>query len=347
MKPDDNRSSYRDGNIGLPWILRAAHVVLDFVYVALMLVLLLVAIYIKMDSESVYGAADPKRWVQYKPDFPDDVISFEELQGLNPDVTGWLTIYGTNIDYPIAFRENDNWYYLSHNTLGDAESSGAIYLDGQNSPRFMDFNNILHGHHMAKHEMFGDLDRFAEKVFFDNHEYGNIFYNGRDHGIQIIATILTDGYDGDIYHVVPDNKEEKQRYIRAIYEKAKLIRGVDLSNREDTEQIREKLIEREKSPLTNKDKLFVFSTCNLSQTNGRYIIVAKELDHPIDNPFPKTELTKNDNGTIDAYTLMNRYGSLPLWMWFFLLILMIILTYVLYRISRNRDEKLGGIAHDT
>ena len=75
--------------------------VVDGIFVVLMLILLLCAIYIKMDSDSVYQGADPKRWIQYKPDFPEDVVSFEDLQKKNPDVKGWLTVYGTNIDYPV------------------------------------------------------------------------------------------------------------------------------------------------------------------------------------------------------------------------------------------------------
>jgi len=322
-------------------IVRFADQIVDGLFVVLMLLLLLVAIYIKMDSDSVYQGADPKRWIQYKPDFPEDVVSFEDLQKKNPDVKGWITVYGTNIDYPVLFSPEDNNYYLDHNSLKEPESSGSIFLDYRNNPDLTDFNNILHGHHMAEHKMFGDLDLFAKEDFFQKHEFGNLFYNGKDNGLQIIATILTDGYDANIYNTGIKTDEEKVKLINYIYQKAVLIRGVDLSNKEQSERERQLLQQGVTSPLTPRDTLIVFSTCNLTETNGRYIVVAKLLDHTVPNPYEETELKiRNNSEHIDTFTLFNRYGALPLWIWLAILILLIIVTFILYRLSRRRDRKI-------
>lgn len=315
--------------------------IVDGLFVVLMLFLLLVAIYIKLDSDSVYQGADPKRWIQYKPDFPEDVVSFEDLQKKNPDVKGWLTVYGTNIDYPVLYSPEDNNYYLNHNSFKEPESSGSIFLDYRNNPDLSDFNNILHGHHMAEHKMFGDLDLFAKDDFFQKHEFGNLFYNGKDNGIQIIATILTDGFDANIYNTNVQTDDERVKLINYIYQKAVLIRGVDLTNKEQSERERQLLQQGITSPLTPRDTLIVFSTCNLTETNGRYIVVAKLLDHTVANPYEETELKKKDNGErIDTFTLFNEYGALPLWVWFTILILLIILTFILYKLSRRRDRRI-------
>ena len=95
------------------------------------------------------------------------------------------------------------------------------------------------------------------------------------------------------------------------------------------------------SPLTPRDTLIVFSTCNLTETNGRYIVVAKLLDHTVPNPYEETELKiRNNSEHIDTFTLFNRYGALPLWIWLAILILLIIVTFILYRLSRRRDRKV-------
>lgn len=322
-------------------VIRFTDHIVDGLFVVLMLLLLLVAIYIKMDSDSVYQGADPKRWIQYKPDFPEDVESFEDLQKKNPDVKGWITVYGTNIDYPVLYSPEDNNYYLNHNSLKEPESSGSIFLDYRNNPDLSDFNNILHGHHMAEHKMFGDLDLFAKDDFFQKHEFGNLFYNGKDNGLQIIATILTDGYDANIYNTNVRTDDERVKLINYIYQKAVLIRGVDLTNKEQSERERQLLQQGVTSPLTPRDTLIVFSTCNLTETNGRYIVVAKLLDHTVPNPYEETELKIRNNGErIDTFTLFNRYGALPLWIWLAILILLIILTFILYRLSRRRDRKI-------
>lgn len=321
-------------------IIRFTDKIVDGLFVVLMLVLLLCAIYIKMDSDSVYQGADPKQWIQYKPDFPEDVETFEDLQKKNQDVIGWLTVYGTTIDYPLLFAPEDNNYYLTHNVLKEPESSGAIFLDYRNSKSFSDFNNILHGHHMAKHKMFGDLDLFTEEQYFQDHEFGNIFYDGEDHGFQIIATILTDGYDSTIYNTSIQTEAEKVEFINYIYFKASLIRGVDFKNKEQAERERELLKQGVTSPITPHDTILTFSTCNLEETNGRYIVIAKLLDHIVPNPYEETELKKENNERIDTFTLFNRYGALPLYVWCAILILLIILTFILYRLSRRRDRRI-------
>lgn len=315
--------------------------IVDGLFVVLMLFLLLVSIYIKLDSDSVYQGADPKRWIQYKPDFPEDVESFEDLQLLNPAVTAWLTIYGTNIDYPVLYSSEDNNYYLTHNAKNEFEGSGSIFLDYQNNPDFGDFNNIIHGHHMAEHKMFGDLDLFAKAEFFETHEFGNFYYNENNYGVQIIATVLTDGFDENIYNPFIKTEDEKLQFLSYIYGKAVLIRGVDLTNKDKESQERSRLQAQATSPITPNDRLLVFSTCNMNETNGRYIVVAKLLDHPVENPFPETELKFRNNGErIDTFTLFNRYGALPLWIWLAILILLIIVTFILYRLSRRRDRKI-------
>ncbi|MCG4817374.1 class B sortase, partial [Collinsella aerofaciens] len=74
-------------------------------------------------------------------------LSFEQLKELNPEVFGWLTVYGTNIDYPVT-QGKDNWKYVNTNALGEYSLSGAIFLDYTNRKDFQDFNSILYGHHM-------------------------------------------------------------------------------------------------------------------------------------------------------------------------------------------------------
>ena len=55
--------------------------IVDGIFVVLMLFLLLCSIYIKMDSDSVYQGADSKQWIQYKPEFPEEVESFDGVYG--------------------------------------------------------------------------------------------------------------------------------------------------------------------------------------------------------------------------------------------------------------------------
>ena len=124
-------------------VVRFTDRVIDGLFVVLMLFLLLCSIYIKMDSDSVYQGADPKQWVQYKPDFPEDVETFDDLQKKNPDVIGWITIYGTNIDYPVLHSKEDNDFYLNHSFDRSSSKAGWVFADFRNKIDSTDKNMII------------------------------------------------------------------------------------------------------------------------------------------------------------------------------------------------------------
>ena len=63
------------------------------------------------------------------PDKTDDsMLSIEELQKINPDIQGWLTIDGTNIDFPVVHTTN-NSKYLSRNYKNEYSVTGAAFMD--------------------------------------------------------------------------------------------------------------------------------------------------------------------------------------------------------------------------
>ena len=153
--------------------------------------------------------------------------TFEDLQKLNPDVIGWITIYDTNIDYPLLYSAESNNMYLGHNAKGEPQSSGSIFIDYRNKPDFTDFNTIIHGHHMDQHKMFGDIEKFRDQKFFEKHEYGNLYYNNKNYGIDLLVFLETDGYNGKIYAPAIDGEDAKLQYINYCYKKATYIRGVE------------------------------------------------------------------------------------------------------------------------
>lgn len=319
---------------------RGANRLVDFLFVLSMLLLLLVAIWTFWDSRQVYAAADPNRFIQYKPEFPEDVETFEDLQKRNPDVKAWLTIYDTKIDYPLVQTDNDD-YYMNHDVFGEVQSSGSLFMDYRNDAHFQDFNTIVYGHHMSERKMFGDIDLFLSEEFFNGHEFGNLYDGEKDNGLQIIAILEVDSHDLVLYYPGIKGEELRIKYINQIYNTAKYIRGVSSLERAAISA------EGRTSPLTPDDHILLLSTCSADITNGRFILVCKILDHIVGNPFPETEERRTGTG-IDSYTLYQKYGTLPFWAWVAIIILLIILTFILYRLSRRRDKRLreGEMAND-
>ena len=328
--------------------------VYDITFITLMLLLLLFAAYARWDSQQVYTQADPVHFIQYKPS-PPEMMSFEELQRINPDVLGWLTIYDTNIDYPLVIGE-DNEKYLDINPKLEHANAGSLFLDYRNAKNFSDFNTIVFGHHMAHHEMFGDLDLFLDEKFWDAHEFGNLIYNAQNHGLQFVAMLQCDAYDFFIYKPGITGEQSRVKYINRIYETAKYVRGVPtdtLRDMQKREVERKKALkeadetdsgensvfaQRRTSPVTPDDHLVLLSTCSADITNGRFILVAKILDGPVENPYPDTTPHKVKQG-IDTVKITAMIGRWKTTTWIIVLTVLILLVLALYVLSTYLYKK--------
>ena len=76
-----------------------------------------------------------------------DQDSFARLKEVNEDARGWITVYDTNIDYPVVQGENND-EYLNKTVTGDFALGGSIFLDSTNNNDFSEFNTVVYGHHM-------------------------------------------------------------------------------------------------------------------------------------------------------------------------------------------------------
>lgn len=93
------------------------------------------------------------------------VYDFEELQKSNADIYAWVTVPGTQTDYPVLQSETDN-YYLERNLDHSQGYPGCIYTNQCNAKDFSDYNTVLYGHNMKNGTMFGSLHQFEDEDFF-------------------------------------------------------------------------------------------------------------------------------------------------------------------------------------
>ena len=266
----------------------------DLVVMALILVVLAYAAYSIWDTNQIYTSSDSTVYETYKPTAEKDSPTFAELQKINPDVCAWISVYGTGIDYPVVQGENND-EYLNKTVTGDFALGGSIFLDSTNNNDFSEFNTVVYGHHMEKSEMFGDLDKFDDKSYFDEHQYGSLYYGGALHGLTVFAMVDGDAYDFTLYnpHVdgmssdsgdaasvngdSADSTEENSsrgnisgtdtsaetNYISYITSKAKYTRDIGVKP---------------------GDHIVMLSTC-ASGTNERYVLFARIEDNAEANPY--------------------------------------------------------------
>ena len=293
---------------------RALSRTVDNAVLLALLVILFIATYALYDTTRVNEEADPAKYSTYKPTTEEGQKSFEELRAMNPDVMGWLTIYGTSIDYPIVKAQKDNFEYLSKDVEKNWTTCGALYVDVHNQWNFQDFNTIIHGHHMADHKMFGDLDLFTKADYFNEHQYANLYYDGQNHGVELFAILTIDAYNPIVHSTNLTTDEAKQEFLDRIQKDKLLSRNLDI---------------------TMDDHLVTMTTCNLTETNGRFTLVGKILDHEVANPFPEEERT-GSTANIDLYNVFNSVLKYTVKQWILILIALIILVWLLYRLERRR-----------
>ena len=295
---------------------RTANSLVNFAVLAAILLLLAFGCYALWDSNQVYNAANAAQYEIYKPTVENEGKTFQELQAMNPEVFSWLTVYGTNIDYPVTQGE-DNMKYVNTNAEGNYSLSGSIFLDCGSSKDFSDFNSILFGHHMEKQAMFGEIGLFSDKDYFNARLYGSLYYNGTDHGLEFFAFLHTDAYDASVF-AAGVSGEARQAYLDGLLDKATFTRDIGV---------------------TVKDRIVLLSTCSAESTNGRDILVARITDELFDDAF-KTNETDNTgtHATVDGQT------GIPGWLWTALaaLVLLILLVIVLYH-KRKHLAREGDI----
>ena len=115
---------------------RLGNRILSMIAAIIILLMLLYGGYSLWDTVMVYrGAFLSSDLLQFKP--AEDAVespTLLELQAINPDVQGWLTIDDTHIDYPVVQGEND-MEYVNKDVYGEIAKSD------------LDFNNEYGGVH--------------------------------------------------------------------------------------------------------------------------------------------------------------------------------------------------------
>ena len=75
---------------------------------------------------------------------------------MNNDCFGWLSISGTNINYPVMHTPNNPQEYLHKNFYGEYSQNGVPFLDSRCAEDSS--NLIVYGHNMNNGTMFADLN---------------------------------------------------------------------------------------------------------------------------------------------------------------------------------------------
>ena len=185
---------------------------------------------------------------------------YKNLKDINDDYSGWLKVWGTQVDNPVVLGESND-EYLYKDFYGHESKAGTLFYD-----ETTDFskigNRIVYGHKMKDNTMFGTLDRFKDKSFFKNNGYVTLTDKYGEHIYRIFAAM-----------VIPGSSESRefiniQQWNNILDEKEKESMLSTVKGRSSIYQ----------EPFKTDDDTFLFLvTCDYTQSNGRLVLVARSI----------------------------------------------------------------------
>lgn len=156
------------------------------------------------------------------PDVPSEEpkfqVNFNELKKINSDVVGWIVIEGTQINYPIV-RGSNNTFYLNHSYDKTWNSYGSIFMDYESSSDFSSYNTFIYGHHTRNGSMFGELYKYMDAEYYENHKLFYLYTPKSNYEAQIFSAYV-DSTTSDSYNQFFSSEKEYAKYIKMIKDKS-------------------------------------------------------------------------------------------------------------------------------
>lgn len=119
-------------------------------------------------------------------------IDFHKLKNENKDIMAWIYIPGTTVDYPVLIGDT-NEEYLYKDLEGNYNPLGSIFSDAKKD--LSEDHIKIYGHNMREFQMFGELRKFLNKEYMEQHEKFYIYTENKSMECDIFSIFICDIYD--------------------------------------------------------------------------------------------------------------------------------------------------------
>ncbi len=158
---------------------------------------------------------------------PEMTEGGKALFEINPDYRGWLSIDGTDIDYPVVVEKaDDDTYYLKHLFDGSENKNGTLFIPvecetgvGTLSNGFAGgvcptTNILIFGHNQKSGKMFGKLESYLSQDFFEEHKLITFETAYEQRTYEVISVfrshVFMQGEEAFRYYFFYDAKTERE-----------------------------------------------------------------------------------------------------------------------------------------
>lgn len=194
----------------------------------------------------------------------DDLNQEEKNLEENPmqalkDYVGWLSIEGTQIDYPVMQHEQDPEYYLYRDFEGKYAYSGTPFLDAACDVSLPEKNLVIYAHNMKDGSMFGGLRNYRDINYLKAHPTFTFETAEGSKTYNIFALIEFKGH----------------------YDTLGLLEGIELETDEAYERFMDKirqhtLYDQALVPTERKSLCLLMTCVERSRGEGRLVLIGYE-----------------------------------------------------------------------
>ena len=179
----------------------------------------------------------------------------------NSDFTGWLSIEGMKINYPVI-QCGDDEYYLHHDFYGNEDKYGCLYVRERADLNTPGTNVVIYGHNMRDGSMFGDLDFYKDEAFYEEHSIITFDTLYEERSYEIVAVFLSRVYgeDEEVFKYYDFYEARTPEEFQDFYEN---IKSMSLYDTKVTAEY--------------GDTFITLSTCAYHVEDGRLVVVAKRI----------------------------------------------------------------------
>lgn len=181
----------------------------------------------------------------------------------NKDMSAWLQIPGTNIDYPVMWTPEDEEYYLYRDFDGSDNKNGSLILDTDSCLDPLSTNLIIHGHNMKSGAMFGRLTDYEQESFYQDHKELILYTEECRRNYEVIAVFRSQVFrkTDTVFKFYNFFQADTQEEFDDFYNN---IKGMSIYDTGVTAEF--------------GDHFITLSTCVYHVENGRFVVVAKEVE---------------------------------------------------------------------
>lgn len=181
----------------------------------------------------------------------------------NADMAAWLQIPGTAIDYPVMWTPRNEEYYLRRGFDGSSNRNGCLILDTDSCVSPLTTNLIIHGHNMKSGAMFGTLSAYESEDFYLEHKNLSLYTREIQRNYEVIAVFYSQVYkkSDTVFKFYKFFQADTEAEFDDYYQN---IKALSLYDTGVTAEF--------------GDHFITLSTCAYHVTNGRFVVVAKEIE---------------------------------------------------------------------